>query len=147
MEASALLAGGFKRSGCWRGTETGGIELDFDSDRAPGVYAYVVDDVVMYVGSAQRGLHRRFRNYILSQTMRTSQRVRGEIVRVLSSGRTVEIYTLLPPAHDWNGLPVDLIAGVEEGLIRAALPEWNLRGRSAGRKSRSNSLRAPLPHL
>ena len=88
----------------------------------------------MYVGSAQRGLHRRFRNYILSQTMRTSQRVRGEIIEVLAGGRTVDIYTLLPPAHTWEGLPVDLISGVEEGLIRAARPEWNLRSNPARRK-------------
>jgi hypothetical protein len=41
--------------GSWRLTTTGdGIELDFKAELTPGVYAYVIGEVV-YFGSAQRG--------------------------------------------------------------------------------------------
>jgi Uri superfamily endonuclease len=64
--------------GNWRLTAAGdGIMLDGKAERIAGVYAYVVDGVVYYVGSAQRGLHTRFRRYVTSQTMRTSIRIRA----------------------------------------------------------------------
>jgi len=103
------------------------MELDFIAEREPGVYAYAVDGIVHYVGSAQRGLHGRFRRYAITRTMRTSKRVRDEILGLLAARRVVEIYTLIPPAFDWQGLPVDLIAGIEEGLIRQLRPTWNVR--------------------
>jgi hypothetical protein len=51
-----LIAGGFTRVGVWRRDDTlGAIRFDGEAalPRAPGVYAYVVDDEIRYVGSAQ----------------------------------------------------------------------------------------------
>lgn len=123
-----LITAGFRRMGCWRPTSAGdGIELDFTAERAPGVYAYVVNGVVHYVGSAQSGLHGRFRRYAITKTMRTSRRIRDKILGCFAAGQAVEIYTLVPPSLIWHDLPVDLIAGLEEGLIRSLHPVWNLR--------------------
>ena len=114
--------------GCWHLDAAGdGIELDFNADREPGVYVYAVDGIAHYVGSAQRGLHGRLRRYAITKTMRTSQRIRKKILGLLAAGRVVEIYTLSPPALVWQGLPVDLIAGIEEELIRNLRPIWNVR--------------------
>jgi hypothetical protein len=124
----SLIEAGFQRVGTWRATTRDrGMELDFVSDRAPGVYAYAVDGVIHYIGSAQRGLHSRFRRYAITTTLRTSARIRSEILDCLARGQTVEIYTLCPPSTSWRGLPVDLIAGIEEGLIRHMRPAWNRR--------------------
>jgi hypothetical protein len=123
-----LETGGFRRVGCWRLVAAGdGIELDFTADREPGVYVYAVDGIAHYVGTAHRGLHGRFRRYAITKSMRTSQRIRKKILCFLAAGRVVEIYTLTPPELVWQGLPVDLIAGIEEGLIRNLRPIWNLR--------------------
>ncbi len=127
-----LERSGFMRVGNWRLTAAGdGIVLDGKAERIAGVYAYVVDGVIHYVGSAQRGLHTRFRRYVTSQTMRTSMRIRGEIVGFLAQGRIVEVFVLSPPAFEWRGLPVDLVAGLEEGLIRSMRPIGNRRGNRA----------------
>ncbi len=128
VTVSELVGSGFRRLGCWQPSSLyQGIELDFTSAREPGVYAYVIDNTVHYIGSAQRGLHNRFRQYATTKTMRTAARIREEILICIALGKTVEVYTLVPPTHTWNGLPVDLIAGLEEGLIRTLRPAWNRR--------------------
>lgn len=110
----------------------------FEVERGPGVYAYAVDGVVMYVGSAQRGLHGRLRRYEISRTLRTSARIRTEVLKSLANGCEVEVYLLPePPAISWNGLPVNLIAGIEEGLIQALKPAWNIRSNRNRRSSAS----------
>ncbi|MCJ1903110.1 GIY-YIG nuclease family protein [Paracoccus versutus] len=103
------------------------MDLDAECPKDAGVYAFVVARTVRYVGSAQRGLRGRFRRYATTGTMRTSARVRDEILACLTQGQPVEIYTLTPPPYEWNGLPVDLVAGIEEGLIRSLRPAWNRR--------------------
>jgi hypothetical protein len=35
------------------------------------------------------------------------------------------------------GIPVDMVAGIEEGLIRQFDPEWNVRGRGKRRPKAS----------
>lgn len=113
MSLQTLLDAGFERIGAWRlAGRDAGMELDGTADRKPGVYAFVVDGVVQHVGSAQRGLHVRFRRYATSQTMRTSARIRSNIIACLKTGTTVDVYALQPRALEWRSLPVDLVAGL-----------------------------------
>lgn len=129
-DLASLISAGFVRFGTWKvsvNPATQGIELDFVCSPDPGIYAFVVDGEVHYVGSAQRGLRGRMRRYARTQTMRTSARVRAEILACLSAGKVVEIYFLSPPDQKWHGLPVNMIAGLEEGLIRWLCPAWNRR--------------------
>lgn len=124
-----LVKAGFARVGTWQLSAAGvGIALDGKAEDLAGVYVYVVDGEVRYVGSAQRGLHGRFQRYIKTKTMRTSARIRGRIIECLTKSSVVEVYTLSPPALDWLGLPVDLVTGLEEGLIRSMKGLWNIRG-------------------
>jgi hypothetical protein len=129
-----LTTAGFERFGEWQhGAEHGphGVGWGFPCPAIPGVYAFVVDGAVMYVGSAQRGLRTRLRQYTGSTTLKTAARIRAEIIAALSAGCTVEVYSLTPPQIEWHGLPVDLVAGIEEGLIRKLRPAWNQRSNRA----------------
>jgi hypothetical protein len=127
-----LIAGGFARVGVWkRDDATGSIRFEGAESvpRKPGVYAYAVGGVVHYVGSAQRGLHRRLRHYEVAKTLRTAHRIRQEILTVLATGAEVEVLTIVPPPMTLpGGLPFDSVAGLEEGLIRSWRPIWNRRG-------------------
>lgn len=128
----SLLAGGFTLSGTWRlnPSAIGQVHLEGEAPREPGVYAHVVNGVVHYVGSAQRGLRKRLRHYQITQNLRTAYRVRGQIILALTDGMRVETFTLVPKPNPlvWQDLPVDLVAGLEEGLIRSLRPLWNVRG-------------------
>jgi hypothetical protein len=109
---------------------SGSIRFDGEAalPREPGVYAYAVAGEVRYVGSAQRGLRRRLRHYEIAKTLRTSHRIRQEILTLLSQEQVVEVLTIVPePLLLKSGLPVDAVAGLEEGLIRSLRPAWNRR--------------------
>jgi hypothetical protein len=57
--------------------------------------------------------------------------VRQEILQLLASGREVAVFIIVPPPLPRlnDALPIDGVAGLEEGLIRSMRPEWNLRSR------------------
>lgn len=123
-----LLDGGFELLGTWVGTETG-IGLSKPASRDPGVYAFVIDGLVKYVGLTKSGFHRRMYNYQKpGATQRTSQRINEIIVEHVAAGTIVEIYVAVPPALEWNGLPIHAAAGLEAGLIEMIQPPWNLMG-------------------
>jgi hypothetical protein len=131
-----LIKGGFVRAGVWHRDEASG-SIRFVGEkplpREAGVYAYAVGGIVHYVGSAQRGLRNRLRHYEIAKTLRTVHRIRQEVLTVLADGREVEVFTIVPPPETVNGLPVDMVVGLEEGLIRSWRPVWNRRG--MGRQS------------
>jgi hypothetical protein len=126
-----LVEGGFVRAGAWHlDQESGAIRFVGDEQlpRQAGVYAYAVGGVVHYVGSAQRGLRNRLRHYEIAKTLRTAHRIRQEILALLAAGQEVEVFTIVPPPVIVKGLPVDMVLGLEEGLIRSWRPVWNRRG-------------------
>lgn len=144
---SDLADGGFTASGKWVLDDQNqfGVRLDGTPPRPAGVYAHVVDGVACYVGAAQKGLHRRLKHYqTTTQEKRTAFRVRSMIRDVLQNGSVVETYVLVPPqaALIWQGLPVDLVQGIEEGLIRKFRPAWNFRG--SGRSRTTSTLIAEV---
>jgi hypothetical protein len=59
---------------------------------------------------------------------RTSSRVKALMLAALKEGRRVEVLAAMPEAMEWNSLPVLTSAGLESGLIRKILPEWNMLG-------------------
>lgn len=54
------------------------------------------------------------------------------IVRNLAQSGTVafkiSLKLPLPPALEWNGLPINTAAGLEAGLIEMIQPPWNKMG-------------------
>ncbi|MFT8930814.1 MAG: GIY-YIG nuclease family protein [Acetobacter syzygii] len=130
-----LLAGGFVHIGVWLPYEGGRMAFQGANPvpDEPGVYAYAVGQEVLYVGSAQRGLRRRIRHYASSKNLPTASRIREKVLETLSSVTSVDIYVIVleKPLTLHGILPVDPVAGLEEGLIRAIKPKWNRRGRGA----------------
>jgi hypothetical protein len=123
-----LLDADFKLLGTWVVTETG-IGLSTPAPKDPGVYAFVVDGLVKYVGLTKMGFHRRMYSYSKpGSTQRTSQRINDIIKEHAGAGAVVEIYLAVPPALEWNGLPINTAAGLEAGLIEMIQPEWNKMG-------------------
>ena len=127
-----LLDGGFVHIGVWQAGQNGLMKFQGINPvpSKPGVYAYAVGQEVLYIGSAQRGLDRRFRHYENSKNLRTASRIREAVLERLSHSTDVDIYVIVPEDPLWlNGvLPVDPVAGLEEGLIRTFKPKWNRRG-------------------
>ncbi|WP_187276711.1 GIY-YIG nuclease family protein [Methylobacterium sp. WL30] len=127
--AAWLIVGGFTPAGYWQlKPDSSRAVFHGDAPKERGVYAYLVDGVISYVGSAQIGIRVRLRRYVLADNKRTSMRVRQAIESELRAGRTVEVFTIVPEPINYRGLPIDPVVGLEEGLIRFVKPEWNLRG-------------------
>jgi hypothetical protein len=128
-----LSSGGFRRIGEWRLADGEGFELSEPAPKEPGVYAFVVDDVVVYVGLTLTGLHVRMGHYRRgNEHMRTSKRVNGLILDALRGGSTVEVLVAIPRSAEWHSMPVNIAAGLEAGLISHILPAWNIRGARRG---------------
>lgn len=126
-----LLKAGFLFIGEWVLGNDGVISLGATIPTDAGVYAFVVDDIVKYVGLTQRGLRHRLRRLNASFTQRNSlARVETLIAETLDSGRRVKVLIAAPDPLDWKGLPIDTSAGLEAGLVAMIRPEWNLRGNS-----------------
>lgn len=127
----SLLRAGFLFIGEWVLGNEGAIFLGTAAPVDSGVYAFVVDDMVKYVGLTQRGLRHRFGKFG-SRFLRHNTKARVEVLiaETLDSGKRVKVLVATPEPLDWNGLPVHTHAGLEAGLIAAMRPEWNLRGGS-----------------
>jgi hypothetical protein len=124
-----LLDAGFVRLGTWIADDAGGIALDTAAPRDAGVYVFVVDGIIKYIGVSRAGIRSRMSNYRAGQAgQRTSARVNQIINEHIGGGKIVEIYVAHPPAIEWNGLPVVTAAGLEAGLIKMIQPPWNKMG-------------------
>ena len=124
-----LLRSGFLFIGEWILGNDGVISLGATIPTDAGVYAFVVDDIVKYVGLTRRGLRHRLRRLNASFTRRNSlARVETLIAETLDSGRRVKVLIAAPDPQDWQGLPIDTSAGLEAGLVAMMRPEWNVRG-------------------
>lgn len=123
-----LLKAGFRKVGAWtlRGDA---IVLGGDVPKETATYAVVVNEYVQYIGSATMGLKKRVYFYDKpGKTQRTSIRVNALIKDRLIAGDTVELIAAFPESTSWQGLPVDVVTGLEHGLIKKFCPPWNKRG-------------------
>jgi len=126
-----LLRAGFLFIGEWMLGNDGVISLGATIPTDTGVYAFVVDDIVKYIGLTRRGLRHRLRRLNASFTKRNSlARVETLIAETLDSGKRVKVLVAAPDPLDWKGLPIDTSAGLEAGLVAMMRPEWNLRDNS-----------------
>lgn len=128
VAVDVLIDGGFTLLGTWIASENG-IGLSTPAPRDPGVYAFVIDSLIKYVGVTKSGFHRRMYNYQRpGPTQSTSIRINQIIAQHVGAGTVVEVYIAVPPALEWNGLPIHSAAGLEAGLIEMIQPPWNKQG-------------------
>ena len=124
---TSLMASGFSHAATWSVKESD-LALVGSLPREPGVYAFCDEDRAYYVGVATMGLAKRlyfYRRPGVTQT--TSIRVRGLLLEHLAT-KPMDILIAMPGTTEWNGLPIDLNAGLELGLIKNFTPVWNKRG-------------------
>ncbi len=142
MMEERLIASGFALSARWELQANSRVRLIGEPPKQPGIYAFAVDGEVCYVGSARAGIAKRLRPYeITKNKTRPAYRIRTSIRKALKSGSEVTVLTfvVLKPIQ-WKGLPVDLILGIETGLIHELDPQWNLRERGASRKQKGSEI-------
>jgi hypothetical protein len=124
-----LIKAGFQHVGNWTRLPDGVIKIEGTVPSHPGVYALVLDNVVVYVGLTLNGLQTRMDQYRRGHKgQRTSARVNGLIGAALAEGREIKVLVAAPQPLEWNGLPVNTAAGLEAGLITLISPLWNIQG-------------------
>lgn len=122
-----LLDGGFVRAASWELGGAHGIRLNAALPESAGVYAFVVDGTVKYVGKASKDLRRRFYYYMRpDKRQSTNIKMKERIRKLLDVGTGVDVLIAQPENHEWKGLPISRVAGLEEGLIYRFKPPWNI---------------------
>lgn len=128
--AEYLTEAGFESLGTWSaGLADGDIVLSAKPPNDPGVYAFVLDGAVVYVGLTQSGLKNRLDQYRRGdERQKTNSRVKQLIARALAEGKNVGVLIARPTPLEWQSLPVNTAAGLEMGLIKSIKPLWNIVG-------------------
>jgi excinuclease UvrABC nuclease subunit len=122
-----LTNAGFRLLGDWTSDPASVLRLEAKAPRSPCVYAFVVDDLVVYVGLSKSGLHTRFEQYRQGHKReRTDSCINDPIASTLAAAKRVKVLVATPEPSEWNGLPVNTAAGLEAGLIERIGPIWNI---------------------
>lgn len=128
-----LISCGFTKAATWHLDLASRMSFLDQFPRSPGLYLFVEGEVIQYVGSASKSLLSRMRNYQRRQNARNSPRpVHTSLARALMSGASITVFVKVVPhleQYEWNGLPIDILLGVEAALIKKVDPPWNRRGR------------------
>ncbi len=96
------------------------------------LYAFVADGRVLYIGKSVRSLAERLNGYVNpGPTQSTNVKNHKNIKESLKKG-TVEIFAFAPPEDEivYRGVPLNLAAGLEDGLIAEIEPLWNESGKN-----------------
>jgi hypothetical protein len=126
---TVLTESGFQYLGDWTLDPENAIRLEAKAPTVPGVYAFVVDDIVVYVGLTLGSLRTRFDQYRYGhEGQKTSARINDRIAQTLQTGKPVKVLIAAPEPMEWQNLPVNTAAGLEAGLIAMIRPSWNIKG-------------------
>jgi hypothetical protein len=129
IASEVLTSAGFQLLGEWTVDPASAIKLDAKAPTAPGIYAFAVDDIIVYVGLTLSGLRTRLDQYRRGhERQKTSARINACITRTLRDGKRVQVLVATPEPMEWQDLPVNTAAGLEVGLIEMIRPAWNIRG-------------------
>jgi hypothetical protein len=129
--AQRLERMGFRKFADWR-LEDNALKCRFIEPGTPTnvLYAFVSSSAVLYIGKTIRPLKDRMYNYQKpAPSQRTSTRGNESLRKLLGEGHSVEVHAL--PDNGllyYGGFHVNLAAGLEDSLIRALKPSWNMAG-------------------
>ena len=128
LTVDRLLECGFEEAGLWTATETR-ISPPSDLPTKRGVYAFAIEDRVMYVGLASRSIRQRLGFYARpGASQRTNLRLNAMIRDRISTGTKIRILIAHPKDSEWNGLRLSGPEGLEAALIEDFDLQWNERG-------------------
>ena len=129
-----LLRVGFEEVGAWLlEGDTIKCQLPKHGESKKILYAFVSGDQVLYVGKSVRSLAQRLNGYRNpGPTQRTNTKVHRKIKDVLRQGKEVKILVFAPSEDEiiYRGIPLNLAAGLEDGLIARLQPPWNDTGKA-----------------
>lgn len=122
---------GFIRVGRW--TLKSGepcYSLDELSGATGVLYAFVSNGQVLYLGKTTKELRTRMYGYQRpGPTQRTNIACRAKLLETLTAKQVVDIFVFRDPEPKLHaGIPINLAAGLEDGLIREFRPPWNKAG-------------------
>lgn len=131
LDWADLLKSGFSYHCDWCLSENDHLSLDREALAQPGLYAFVLEDKIVYIGTTRRNLSQRMRDYCRGNIgQKTSFRIKNKIIGSLQDGKSVRVLFATPENAEWNGLPAVVAEGLEVGLIESIRPCWNKRGAS-----------------
>jgi len=119
---------GFTYAGCWKPSDAGpALELTDLATARNVLYAFVVDEDLMYVGKTIQSLRSRMAGYKTpGLTQSTNIKNHAKIRDALAEGKRVDLYVL--PDNGllyYGGFHVNLAAGLEDSLVKQLTPAWN----------------------
>ena len=129
-----LLAIGLEDAACW---QIDGKKLKTVGDKkacwchlcaVPNtLYAFSCEDEVLYIGKTTQTLSKRFVGYCDPGKGRaTNYKCHKGIRDLLQRGKKVRILVLpSDPWLKWNGIEINLAAGLEDQLVKTFKPKWN----------------------
>jgi len=108
------------------------FRLQKHKDRSNILYAFVVDEKIMYVGKSTQTLYKRMMGYKNpGPTQSTNINNNARIHKTLSDNRPVKIYVFVQDQdYYYRGVKVNLAAGLEDNLIDLFKSSWNNLGNS-----------------
>ena len=91
------------------------------------LYAFVIDEAVMYIGKSVRGFRARMHGYQNPhESQRTNFRNNTNLVSKIGSGSHVAIYVFQDKEQRRYGeFRINLAAGLEDSLVDGLKPPWN----------------------
>jgi hypothetical protein len=94
------------------------------------LYAFVIDQEVVYIGKSTQTLVGRMNGYQKpGPTQRTNIANHARLIEILSMGRSVQILAFIcSETILYRGIPINLAAGLEDTLIDRIQPRWNKVG-------------------
>lgn len=123
---------GFRRVGSWH-LSSGSIfcRLERESKSSNLLYSFISEEEVVYIGKTRQPLNRRMYNYKNpGPTQSTNIRVNALIGNALVASHSVDIYVLPDDgSFQYRGIRINLAAGLEDSLVAAIEPIWNLMGK------------------
>jgi len=122
-----LTSIGFKPAGEWHlENDKPRCRIDDCGALSQILYAFVIDGQVMYIGKSIRTLRQRMYNYMNpGPTQPTNIANNARIAEALRANKTIHLYVFQPDPSTYQGIPLNLAAGLEDGLIAAFKPPWN----------------------
>lgn len=119
-----LVANGFKQIGCWSAASSK-LQRHIYLEKRPGVYAFIVNDRIEYIGKATniRGRLRGYNRSLLPEPSHPFRLVHQMIRQTVEADGTVEAWVLM------NGIEShDTVERLEEKWITDICPAWNVLG-------------------
>ncbi len=143
-----LNKAGFLHVANWKRNPARGFKEIAKYEDGVGIYVFVAQEKVHYVGESERRLSLRLEEY--ASKLKTGRSFRKVHKGLMSCKHKETVQILVYPLKGarlvWHdGLPIDRLLGLECGLIEALDPSWNPKGSVLRAARAADGLSTPKP--